>query len=62
MLKATGIVRRTDRLGRIVIPAELRESYGLHSGSPVEIYREGDSVVLRPLTFEGGELDADKES
>lgn len=37
-MKATGIIRRIDDLGRIVIPKELRKIVGIHEGDPFEIY------------------------
>jgi len=47
MKKATGIVRRIDDLGRIVIPKELRRTYGIAEGDPVEIFTSGEEIVLR---------------
>ena len=47
-MKATGIVRRIDDLGRIVIPKEIRRSIGLREGEPLEIFIEGgDTVCFR---------------
>ncbi|MFR5421428.1 MAG: AbrB/MazE/SpoVT family DNA-binding domain-containing protein, partial [Oscillospiraceae bacterium] len=37
-MKATGIVRKVDELGRIVIPRELRRTLGINEKDPVEIY------------------------
>lgn len=37
-MKATGIIRRVDDLGRIVIPKEIRRSIGIREGDPLEIY------------------------
>lgn len=45
-MKPTGHVRRIDELGRIVLPAELRQSHGISDKGEVEIYVEGDSIVL----------------
>lgn len=42
----TGIVRRVDDLGRIVIPMELRRTLGIKIKDPLEIHVEGDRVVL----------------
>ncbi|NFO38499.1 AbrB/MazE/SpoVT family DNA-binding domain-containing protein, partial [Clostridium botulinum] len=39
-MKATGIVRRVDDLGRIVIPKELRRVLNIEEGNPLEIYTE----------------------
>lgn len=47
MKKATGIVRRVDDLGRVVIPKELRRVYGIADGDPVEIFTTGEEIVLR---------------
>ena len=51
-LKATGIVRRIDDLGRIVIPKEIRKTMKIHEGDPLEIYVEGneEQVVLKKYT------------
>ena len=47
MLKATGIVRRVDELGRIVIPKELRTTYHIHEMDPLEIYTDGKGIILQ---------------
>ena len=46
-LKATGIVRKVDELGRIVLPIELRRTLDIAERDPVEIYVEGNSIVLK---------------
>ena len=46
-MKATGIVRKIDELGRVVLPIELRRTMNLEVRDPVEIFMEGDSIVLR---------------
>ena len=47
-MKATGIVRRVDDLGRIVIPKEIRRTLKIREGDPLEIYTEKDGgVILR---------------
>lgn len=48
-MKATGIVRRIDDLGRVVIPKEIRRSMRLHEGDPMEIFLgdDGESVVFQ---------------
>ena len=54
-MKATGIVRRIDDLGRIVIPREMRRSIGIKEGDPLEIFVDGKTVILkkyRPSTEE----------
>ena len=54
-MKATGIVRRIDDLGRIVIPREIRKSIGIKEGDPLEIFVDDKTVILkkyRPSTEE----------
>lgn len=46
-MKATGIVRRVDELGRIVLPKELRNSLGVCNGTPMEIKVSDNGIVLR---------------
>lgn len=46
-MKATGIVRNIDELGRIVIPKELRTKMDMPEGSAVEIYTEDGKICLR---------------
>ncbi|MRN56796.1 AbrB/MazE/SpoVT family DNA-binding domain-containing protein [Paenibacillus monticola] len=47
MLKATGIVRKVDELGRIVIPMELRKTMGIDLKDPLEIFVDGDKIILK---------------
>ena len=58
-MKVTGIVRRVDDLGRIVIPKEIRRSLGVREGEPLEIYLDKTSnghpmvcLVKYSTTFE----------
>ena len=47
-MKATGIIRRVDDLGRVVIPKEVRRALRIREGEPLEIYTEGkDTVCFR---------------
>ena len=46
-MKATGIVRRIDDLGRIVIPKEIRHSLKIREGDPLEIFLEKDCVCFK---------------
>ncbi len=46
-MTSTGLIRRVDALGRVVLPARIRQNLGLESGSEVEIFTEGDQIVLR---------------
>ena len=45
-MKATGIIRRIDDLGRIVIPKEIRRTLKIREGDPMEIFIEGDNRVI----------------
>lgn len=49
-MKATGIVRRVDELGRIVIPKEIRRNLGIHEGDPLEIFLHEDCFCFRKYT------------
>ncbi|AUN22280.1 AbrB family transcriptional regulator [Clostridium botulinum] len=46
-MKNIGIVRKVDELGRIVIPKELRRTLNLEEGDGLEIYTEGDQIILK---------------
>ena len=46
-MKATGIVRRIDELGRVVIPKEIRKTLRMNSGDPIEIYTERTELILK---------------
>ena len=46
-MKTTGIVRPVDGLGRIVLPIELRRNLDIHERDLVEIFLEGDRIILR---------------
>lgn len=46
-MKATGIVRKVDELGRIVLPIELRRTLNIDIKDPLEIYVDGDSIMLK---------------
>ncbi len=46
-MKSTGIVRKVDELGRIVLPIELRRTLGIDERDALEIYVDGASVILR---------------
>jgi transcriptional pleiotropic regulator of transition state genes len=43
----TGIVRKIDDLGRIVIPAEMRRVFNIHEGDPLNIAVEGENILIR---------------
>lgn len=46
MLKSTGIVRKVDDLGRVVLPKELRSTLGISEKDALEIYTDGEKIVL----------------
>ena len=46
-MKSTGVVRRLDDLGRIVIPIELRRSLDIKEKDPLEIYVDGEQIILK---------------
>ena len=46
-MKATGIIRKVDELGRIVVPKELRKTMDIKEGDPMEIFTDGDSIILK---------------
>ncbi len=50
-MKSTGIVRRVDDLGRVVIPIELRRTLGIGDKEELEIYVDGDQIILRKPSF-----------
>ena len=54
-MKATGIVRRIDDLGRVVIPKEIRRTMRIREGDPLEIYTDKDGeVIVKKYTMMGG--------
>ncbi len=61
MIKSTGIFRKVDELGRIVIPMELRNKLNIAEKDSLEIFVDGSSIVLKKLnstcTFCGNDKD-----
>lgn len=55
-MKATGIVRRIDELGRVVIPKEIRRTQRIRRGDPLEIFTTGDGEVIFKKYSPIGEL------
>ena len=55
-MKATGIVRRIDDLGRVVIPKEIRRTLRIREGDPLEIYTDTDGQVIFKKYSPMGEL------
>ena len=46
-MKSTGIVRKVDEMGRIVLPIELRRTLGIEEKDRIEIFVDGESIILR---------------
>lgn len=46
VMKPAGVVRKVDQLGRIVLPKSLRKRYLMNEGDPVEIFVQGDHIIL----------------
>ena len=46
-MKSTGIVRKVDELGRIVLPIEMRRTLDIAEKDTLEVYVEGDSIIFR---------------
>ena len=49
-LKAAGIVRRIDDLGGVVIPKEIRRTLRIREGDPLEIFIDGEVILIRRVT------------
>jgi AbrB family transcriptional regulator, transcriptional pleiotropic regulator of transition state genes len=58
-MKSTGVVRKIDELGRIVLPSEIRKVFAIHEGDELDISVEGDQIILQKrrdlCTFCGSE-------
>jgi len=46
-MKALGIIRNVDPLGRVVIPKEIRKVMGINEGDPIEIVKVNNDIVMR---------------
>ena len=46
-MKSTGIIRRMDELGRVVIPIEIRNQFDIVEKDPIEIFVEGSNIILK---------------
>ena len=55
-MKATGIVRRIDDLGRVVIPKEIRRTLRIKEGTPLEIFTDKEGEVILKKSSPIGEL------
>lgn len=51
-MKSTGLVRRIDDLGRVVIPKEIRRTLRINEGDPLELFMEGEYVCFRKYSTE----------
>ncbi|ANU27583.1 AbrB/MazE/SpoVT family DNA-binding domain-containing protein [Planococcus versutus] len=66
-MKSTGVVRKIDQLGRVVFPVELRRNLNLREGDAMEIFVDGDFILMKKYQATGacavtGEvLDENKE-
>lgn len=49
-MKATGIVRKIDALGRVVIPKEMRDKMFIEDGDPLEIYVQDEAIVIKKFS------------
>ncbi len=50
-MKDTGIVRKVDNLGRIVLPKELRSNMRIADNDPVEIFVDGENIIMRKQEY-----------
>ena len=46
-MRSLGIVRKLDKLGRFVIPKETRKVLNLNEGDPIEMFTDGDAIILK---------------
>ena len=46
-MKSTGIIRKVDELGRVVIPIELRNQFHIAEKDPIEIFVDGSTIILK---------------
>ena len=57
-MKATGIVRRIDELGRVVVPKEIRRTLRIREGDPLEIFTDRNGEIILKKYSPMGELGA----
>ena len=50
-MKATGIVRKVDELGRVVLPIELRRNLDINEKDALEIYVDEDKIILKSMNL-----------
>ena len=60
-MKTTGITRPVDALGRIVIPMEIRDSFGIKTKDTLEIFVHGDQIILKKTVDSCVFCDTDEE-
>jgi len=46
-MKSSGMTRKVDELGRVTLPKELRDNFGIKERDPLEIFTEGNNIILR---------------
>ena len=46
-MRSLGIVRKLDQLGRLVIPKETRKAFNLNDGDPIEMFTDGDKIIIK---------------
>jgi len=59
-MKSTGVVRKVDELGRVVLPVELRRNLNIEVRDPLEIFIDADKIILKkyePADIFTGEMD-----
>ncbi|AZB42463.1 AbrB/MazE/SpoVT family DNA-binding domain-containing protein [Bacillus sp. FJAT-42376] len=66
-MKSTGIVRKVDELGRVVLPIELRRALHIEDKDPIEIFLDDEKIVLQKYTSQDsclvtGEISAENQS
>jgi AbrB family transcriptional regulator, transcriptional pleiotropic regulator of transition state genes len=61
MVKRTGVARKVDQLGRVVLPAEVRRQFGIRPGDMIEVAVDSDAILLTKVedrcVFCGGTAD-----
>ncbi|MDT3766283.1 AbrB/MazE/SpoVT family DNA-binding domain-containing protein [Priestia filamentosa] len=50
-MKSTGVVRKVDQLGRVVLPKELRENFAIEKNDPLEIFVDENQIILRKYQY-----------
>jgi len=46
-MRSTGVVRKIDEMGRVVLPSELRRTFAINENDPMEIYVDGNTIILK---------------